>query len=171
MARSLPRSPAIEARRCTALRAPLGAEVPLSDLTSYDSLGELIARVNASPLAEGVPLDPRLVETRDAIAHGRVLMKRLDELPLRLLKFSRPARDNTTVRVTFNEELTFEWYKREKRRIIDAVERTGAVRLQADRTPYLTDGVVDMAKVIEAAREEATRKAAKARPDANTDAQ
>jgi hypothetical protein len=53
-----------------------------------------------------------IVDLRDAIAHGRVWH---DGAATRLLKFSRPTKNNGafTATVTFCETLTPEWFRRQ----------------------------------------------------------
>jgi hypothetical protein len=64
---------------------PVGTELPESELTSYDSLGQLIDKYNAEMRRRGhLQIDPTLVEIRDALAHGRVSAGTIDE-NLRLL--------------------------------------------------------------------------------------
>jgi len=99
---------------------PVGAELPLNELTSYDSLGELIAKFNSQAAQLGLPaVDATLVEIRDALAHGRVSADVIEN-DLRLLKFSKP--DDGSVRVTFNERLSSEWFTNQKKRVIRAIE-------------------------------------------------
>src|SRR5919109_181539 len=51
---------------------PVGAELSENELTSYDSLGDLIDKFNAEMKRRGLSgIDPKLVEG-DALAHGRV---------------------------------------------------------------------------------------------------
>jgi hypothetical protein len=84
--------------------SPVGTELPENDMTSYDSLGQLFAKFNAEMVKRGkAQLDMRLVELRDALAHGRVSAAMPDDT-LRLIKFDKPR--NGRVRVTFNELMT-----------------------------------------------------------------
>lgn len=99
---------------------PVGTELPESELTSYDSLGQLIDKYNAEMRKLGHPkIDPTLVELRDALAHGRVSAGTIDE-NLRLVKFDRPI--NGRVRVSFNEALTTSWFTKQKKRVYDAAQ-------------------------------------------------
>src|SRR5882762_4134372 len=80
--------------------SPVGTVVPISDITNYDSLGRLIERYNVQMETLKKPtLDVTLVEVRDALAHGRVSSEATGEEQLRLLKFSKPSKDATTVTV------------------------------------------------------------------------
>ena len=99
---------------------PVGSILPENELTSYDSLGTLIAKFNAVMAAVGQPtVDVTLVDVRDAIAHGRV-SSRTKQGYLRLLKFDQPSSGN--VRVVFNEEMNETWFKAETERIWAAIE-------------------------------------------------
>ena len=64
-------------------------------LTNYDSLGNLVRKVNEQLEALGVPerVDHSLVHLRDALAHGRTTALQPSG-PFRLLKFS-PAKHGT----------------------------------------------------------------------------
>lgn len=100
--------------------SPVGAQLPESDMTSYDSLGQLITKFNATAATQGkASIDETLVVIRDALAHGRVSAAATDQ-PLRLLKFDRPQ--NGTVRVTFNEALSEDWFVTQKRRVYEAID-------------------------------------------------
>lgn len=95
--------------------AALGAYVPESDMTSYDTLSRLIAKFNKEMIRRGAPLlDASVIELRDALAHGRVSAPLPDE-HLRLLKFSKPV--NGVVQVTFSEVMNEEWFKNQKARV------------------------------------------------------
>ena len=113
---------------------PVGADLPENDLTSYESLGELISRYNNEVLKQnfGRKIDPALVQIRDAIAHGRVSTTDTAK-PLRLLKFDRPSRE-CRVRISFNQELTEVWFKEQKRRTNEAIHIVHAsyVKLTGD---------------------------------------
>jgi hypothetical protein len=99
---------------------PVGTTLDESDLTSYESLGELIDRYNSHAVAEQTPiLDRTLVRLRDAIAHGRVsAVAPSDEL--RLIKFG-PARKGK-VRIEFNEMMTSAWLIEQKQRVFRAIQ-------------------------------------------------
>lgn len=96
---------------------PVGTDVPLSDLTSYDSLGNLIDKYNDHAEEVGLStIDRSLVDVRDALAHGRVSATDPSDI-MRLIKFSRP--NNGSVTVTFNAVLSEEWFKEQKRRVLE----------------------------------------------------
>ena len=84
--------------------SPVGSELPENDITSYDSLSELLTKVNEEMKRRGAPgIDKKLVDLRDALADGRVSAALPDE-NMRLLKFDKPQ--NGKVRVVFNEVMT-----------------------------------------------------------------
>jgi hypothetical protein len=66
--------------------------VPETFISNWDSLGQLIDKYNASlSLSEShMSVDKAVVETRDAIAHGR-LMASAEAFPLTLYKFGKPV--------------------------------------------------------------------------------
>jgi hypothetical protein len=75
-----------------------GDTVPENAFTSYDTLGQLIAKYNAfvAPLSSNLCVDSDLVSLRDALAHGWVASN-APEPPLRLLKFGKPSGGTATV--------------------------------------------------------------------------
>jgi hypothetical protein len=98
---------------------PVGTELPESELTSYDSLRELIEKFNREMGRRSLPgVDETLVEVRDALAHGRVSAADPSDT-LRLLKFSKPQ--NGRVRITFGETMTAAWFQTQKQRVLDAI--------------------------------------------------
>ena len=98
---------------------PVGSTLPENDLTSYDSLGELIAKFNSVANAKGTKtIDANIVELRDALAHGRVSSALANE-HMRLLKFDRPK--GGAVRVVFNQEMNSDWFKGQKTRVYEAI--------------------------------------------------
>ena len=99
---------------------PVGTDLPESELTSYDSLGQLIGKYNKEIGKRGLPpIDETLVEIRDALAHGRVSAAD-PENNLRLLKFSKPA--GGRVSVAFNEELSSDWFSAQRKRVFEAMQ-------------------------------------------------
>jgi hypothetical protein len=100
--------------------SPVGTLLPVSDITSYDTLGQLIDKLNAYASSTCSPtLDRSLVDIRDALAHGRISAKVPSE-KLRLVKYARP--DNGQVRVLFNVEMSESWLIDQKRRVYDAMQ-------------------------------------------------
>jgi hypothetical protein len=100
---------------------PVGSEIGVDPFSNFDSLGELIDKVNAHLASNGGPqIDRALVEVRDAIAHGRISAPNTAS-NLHLIKFDRPNRSNK-VRVVFNEELSETWLSSQRRRVHDAIQ-------------------------------------------------
>lgn len=100
---------------------PVGADLPLNELTNRDSLGKLFARYNAEMARRRHPqIDGTLVEIRDALAHGRVSAAAPSD-NLRVLKFSKPK--NNRVRVMFNEQLSSDWFNAQNQRVVDAIKQ------------------------------------------------
>lgn len=98
---------------------PVGSEMAEDPLTNYDSLTQLMTKANKHLAVGGQPALPdRLIEVRDAIAHGRVSTYSKDGV-LRLLKFDRP-RDGK-VRIAFNETMDEQWFDTERKGINDAI--------------------------------------------------
>lgn len=89
---------------------PVGSEIPENELTSWDTLGQLLRRFNDEMRRQARPSIEQvgLVELRDALAHGRISADS-DGGNLRLLKFSKPR--ERRVRITFNECMTPEWFE------------------------------------------------------------
>jgi hypothetical protein len=99
---------------------PVGTVLDESDLTSYESFGDLIDRFNEHASANKIPaIDRSLVKLRDAIAHGRVSAVAPSD-QLRLVKFG-PPRDGK-VRIEFNEMMTSAWLIEQKQRVFRAIE-------------------------------------------------
>ena len=100
---------------------PVGADMAEDPLTNYDSLTQLMTKANKHLAARSRPALPdRLIEVRDAIAHGRVSADSEDGV-LRLLKFDRPRHGK--VRIAFNETMDEQWFDAERKRINDAIIR------------------------------------------------
>ena len=89
-----------------------GDEVPENAFTNYDNLRQLIGKYNDNPKikAAGLCIDKKLVNIRDAIAHGRVSAL-TPSPPFRLLKFGKPKNNRTKVK--FSILLTQEWYNQQ----------------------------------------------------------
>ena len=98
---------------------PVGTIVPESDMTSYDSLTQLITKFNLSMEQQGKPIiDTSLIALRDALAHGRISADLADE-NLRLVKYDKPINGN--VRVSFNAQMTEHWFSSNKVRVLEAM--------------------------------------------------
>lgn len=90
---------------------PVGSELPLNEITNWDTLGQLIDKHNQWAVNQGEEkIDKSIVVIRDALAHGRVSASSPDD-SLRLLKFSRKF--NSKVRVEFNEVLSLEYFNQQ----------------------------------------------------------
>ncbi|MBN2590552.1 MAG: hypothetical protein JXA96_11880 [Sedimentisphaerales bacterium] len=101
---------------------PVGSELPLNDITSYDTLNDLIRKHNKYAVKQGEEIvDESIVDLRDALAHGRVSASSPNS-SLRLLKFSRPNRTNKDkVLVKFNEVLSLDYLDQQIKRIHAAI--------------------------------------------------
>lgn len=102
--------------------ASVGTWLPMTPLTSYDTLSQLIAKVNAEFAARSFQerIDPTMTDLRDALTHGRVL-SRWPQGPLRLVKSSKPQ--NNEVQVTVSVALTEDWFKVQVRRTLGEIEK------------------------------------------------
>jgi len=99
-----------------------GDTAPENAFTNYDTLNELIEKYNAEA-GESFPelcVDPRIVDLRDAIAHGR-LGSDVPQPPLRLLKFSKPAGGN--VKVTNSILVDDQWLSAQTTRVRLEIEK------------------------------------------------
>ena len=103
----------------------VGQYVVENAFTNYDSLKTLIKKYNSitKVLGEKYLIDDRIVELRDAIAHGRTFSYG-PNIPLILMKFSRPKEGR--VKVEYNATMTIEWFdeqiKRVKRELDKAIK-------------------------------------------------
>lgn len=118
---------------------PVGTEVAVDDITSYETLGELIDRYNEEVQTRrlGTPIDRTLTEVRDAVAHGRVSASKANNR-LRLLKFGKPHKDR--VRITFNEVMTEEWFTQHNMRVNTAILAAHKAYLELKRGGASRDG-------------------------------
>lgn len=99
----------------------VGDVVRANSLTSYESLGELIARYNRTLAAiDDVRVDPTVVSLRDVLAHGRLLpLER--ESSLRLIKFGRS--DGAQTVVEFAQTLSHAWFREQITRLEAEVDK------------------------------------------------
>ena len=113
--------------------APVGSVVGLCPLTNLDSLDKLIEKYNRVAYAQGKPkIDPKLVEVRDALAHGRNSAT-MEGIPMRSIKYSAPLHpEKKTVKVTFNAVLDEDWFKEQKARVVAAMRTVH----QASQKPH-----------------------------------
>lgn len=100
--------------------AAIGDQVSLDAFTNYDTLSELIDKVNQHPKATATKLlvDRSLVRLRDALAHGRKYARK-PELPFKLIKFGKPA--NNQVQVEFVATVSTEWLVDQRMRLNCAI--------------------------------------------------
>ncbi|CAH1905654.1 conserved hypothetical protein [Candidatus Nitrotoga sp. HW29] len=101
---------------------PIDTELAESELTSFDSLDDLIKKVNKKLSHQKMPaqIDRTLVELRDALAHGRVSTV-VEGDPLRILKFSKPNHDGR-VRITYNQVMSEEWFSEQRERVFQSIK-------------------------------------------------
>jgi len=111
-----PHTPLPAGRRL--ISAQRGEHVPLNALTSWDSLGMLIAAFNQRHAAP-VHVDPTITALRDALAHGRRVAND-ESTDFVLLRFGRPNGDDVVVEDRV--ELTIAWLNEQIRRVGDAVD-------------------------------------------------
>lgn len=98
-----------------------GELVPENALTNYDTLPQLISKVNAHLDAKkrDLRIDPALVRLRDALAHGRVYANQ-PSLPFHILKFGRAS--DGMVPVEINEVVTAEWIVTQRKKVQAAID-------------------------------------------------
>jgi hypothetical protein len=105
-------------------KLPVGTELSVDEITSYDTLGVLINRFNNEMKLRGQSIiDQQLVALRDAIAHGRVSGAGLlnDDSELKLIKFSKPDKQTGKVRIDFNQLMTKDWLNEQVMRVNHAI--------------------------------------------------
>jgi hypothetical protein len=95
---------------------------PLSFLTSWDSLGQLVERFNDALSAEEQKcrIDNDVVDLRDALAHGR-LLSLTPEPPFTLYRFGKAA--NGQVPVESIETIDEQWLKHKIKQTYDEVQK------------------------------------------------
>lgn len=105
-------------------------EVLSCPMTDFDTFGELIKKYNrvASTRDWGY-VDTTLVDIRDALAHGRVAYPSDEHRYARLMKFSKPCKDGK-LRVTFNDEMSPEWFEKHIKRTSGAHRTVSDASLQ-----------------------------------------
>ncbi len=100
-------------------QAPVGTVVAAFDMTNYAQLSELVDAFNAKFATGGLfTLENMVVSLRQAIAHGRVFKRPLDE-HFRIVKFPS-VRDGKTS-VAYNQVMSPEWFAINNKRIRDAI--------------------------------------------------
>ena len=122
---------------------PVGSSVPLSDLTSDESLGDLCKRFNEETRKYQLPsqVDETLSDIRNALAHGKVAWPASESAEkMRLLMFSRPKKPSpNSVTITFNELMTKHWLVDQNQRVVHAIETVQSAVAEmdsrSDKTP------------------------------------
>ena len=89
--------------------------------TNWDSLKQLITKYNKDKrvTADGLTIDEKLVDIRDAMAHGRIASTSPSILLKTLLKFKRPTGD--TVEVEYSALMSREWINEQMDRFHNAI--------------------------------------------------
>lgn len=91
----------------------VGDEFDLCPITDYSSLSELIRAFNVAANKYGwETIDTKLVDIRDALAHGRVAIAYDSNHNPFLMKFSKPSKITGKVTMTFNEKMNFKWFNK-----------------------------------------------------------
>ena len=106
------------------------AEVPLSHITNYASLGWLISEYNdklSQAEAAEFSIGNESERVRDALAHGR-LVAPTKEFPLALWKFGKVQ--SGRVPIEFNQILTMEWLDQTWKAINEQKEKVDACSKQ-----------------------------------------
>ena len=95
----------------------VGQTVPLNHMTNYGTLEELLIEYNDYVGGKDASLiiDGRVVDLRDALAHGRVFMGE-SYSRYQLLKFDKPRRQQ--VRVVFSRAMDEQWFRSQSRFVI-----------------------------------------------------
>jgi len=104
------------------MKLTVGEWVPENYFTNYDTLNQLIQKVNSELHSHGLSerVDDSLVELRDALAHGRVLALNPDG-PYRILKFSKTRDGN--VQVTVSVDITPDWLSQQIKRTANELQK------------------------------------------------
>ncbi|MBN1124454.1 MAG: hypothetical protein JXA82_05555 [Sedimentisphaerales bacterium] len=112
----------------------VGEDVNLTEMTNYDTIGKLIEKYNRnqSTPKEAKIEKARLVALRDALAHGRVSSLSA-EGDAHLIKFSKPIKDKTTVKITFNETLSESWFDEQIQKVQTAINKVYATPILQER--------------------------------------
>lgn len=97
-----------------------GQQVPETVMTAWESLRELMRKFNkTAPSEYRLDID-RIVDLRDALAHGFTHIKRPGS-PTRLIKFGKPR--NRRVPVEIAVDMTPEWLAEQRKVTFDAFGR------------------------------------------------
>jgi len=112
------------------VRVCKGEWIPWNHLTNHSTLNRLIGEANKKleELNRPERVDLSLVQLRDALAHGRVFSGVGPNGPYRLLKFSRPRKEDGMVQVEVSIELTEEWLQSQVHQTAEAFNKIETVR-------------------------------------------
>jgi hypothetical protein len=117
-------------------RATAGSTLPLTRLTSWENLGDLVRDFNAGQRARGAMLiDEGVIELRHMLAHGRITQESMDSPPYFFVRFAKPAGDRVTVES--RQTVTLEWLEEQVRRTYRAGVTVWA-RIDEQRKSLLT---------------------------------
>ena len=108
------------------LRLRVGMRLPETRLTDYSALGQLVDDFNTR-VPRQLQISRKVVEIRDAIAHGRLLSP-ISLRPLQLVKFDRPA--GGLARVSMVAEMTDGWLTSQRKLVFNQIVK---VRSAYDR--------------------------------------
>lgn len=118
--------------------APIGTRIPLSDMSNYASLRQLIEEFNEK-LSPAAPIDLNLVNLRDALAHGRVSAGPRDN-EYRIVKFSKPSKGDDSVTVDYSDVMSEAWFVDNKGRVRAAIAIVGETLNDSSRGSKLKVG-------------------------------
>ncbi len=104
------------------LSLKVGDIVPQNALTDYSTLNLLIDRYNklVTPTHPELAVDPTIVDLRDALSHGRIIIYDSKQ-DMVLLKFSKPSSGRTSI--TYSQKLSLEWLHEQAGRVLDEVRK------------------------------------------------
>ena len=97
--------------------------VPENHMTNWDTLETLIRKYDSkltSPQSQLYSVDPRIVQVRDALAHGR-LCAMAPEFPLTLWRFGKPRRGMVPIEQVV--KLSTQWLDVQRTLILDQMAR------------------------------------------------
>jgi hypothetical protein len=117
-------------------KVTVGDTLPLTRLTSWENLGDLVRDFNAGQRARGaVLIDEDVIELRHMLAHGRITQESIDSPPYLFVRFAKPSGDR--VSVESRQTVTLEWLEEQVRRTYRA-GRTVWARIDEQRNSLLT---------------------------------
>ena len=101
----------------------VGEVVSIDEVSNYDTLGKLVQKYNADVVQRdpALKVDDSVVCTRDLLAHGRVSAASQSLAEMRILKFDKPAKGATHVRVVANEMMSDAWFESETAKVREQI--------------------------------------------------